>query len=523
MQDFDIEKYLNIIFRRKYLIIISLLLSILGGFVYYLVVPKVYEATTLILVQPQRVPEGYVHKLVEGTVGERLRTISQQVTSRTNLEKIVAEFGLDSNYKDARDMEEVVAATRNRVKIEVKGDEKGREASTFTIAFQASKPDIAMKVANALASNFISENLKIREEQALGTSFFLTDELESVRRQLAEKENQLSLYRERYMGGLPEQLQTNLNILERLQAQLEQFGSNTRDAENRRILIQTQLAERTKTSVEVSASSGESTVGTRSLQSLKNELAFLEGRYTGKHPDVLRLRETISALERETPAATLTNERSYGSVVVSPLDAALKKQLKEVELEIVNLKEEAKNTRTQIAGYRRKVEDTPRREQELVSLNRDYENLKGIYNSLLSRKLEADIAVSMEKKQKGEQFRVIDSAKSPARPIKPDMLKILLLAVTAGLLLGGGLAYFSEMRDTSYRSPEELEEEIKLPVFLSIPLRYSEREIRRLKKGELLKAAAVSVGFAISAIGILAATRGIEETLSFVNSIFGKV
>jgi len=179
------------------------------------------------------------------------------------------------------------------------------------------------------------------------------------------------------MGGLPEQLLSNLNILERLQTQSEQLGSNTRDAENRRILIQTQLAERSKASTEVLAFSSEPTSGSRSLQSLKGELTSLEGRYTSNHPDVLRLRETIAAVERETAITKSSGETHSEPLAVSAIDVALKKQLKEVELEIINLKEETKNTRSQIAGYRKKVEDTPRREQELLSLNRDYDNLKG--------------------------------------------------------------------------------------------------------------------------------------------------
>ena len=251
MQNLEIQKYTEIALRRKYWIIIPMLLSFLGGMVYFLQAPKIYEAATLILVQPQRVPGSYVRPIMEGTVEGRLRTISQQVTSRTNLEKIIAEYKLGVESDNSLDPDELVTAIRKRVRIDVRGQGQG-ETSTFTIGFQAKNPESSMKVANALASNFIAENLKIREEQALGTSGFLSDELEGVRKRLVEKEDELKKYRERYMGGLPEQLQSSLAILGRFEGQSEQLNSSLRDAENRKILIQTQIADRSKARMDIS-------------------------------------------------------------------------------------------------------------------------------------------------------------------------------------------------------------------------------------------------------------------------------
>jgi hypothetical protein len=141
----------------------------------------------------------------------------------------------------------------------------------------------------------------------------------------------------------------------------------------------------------------------------------------------------------------------------------------------------------------------------------------------LNRKLEADIAVSLERKQKGEQFRVIDPAKMPFKPIKPDINKILLFAVAIGLGLGLSLAYLTEILDSSYRKPEEIERELKIPVLMSIPVRYSMQEMKRIKKIEFLKAASVSVGFAVSAAGIVLATKGVAKTIEFMNSIIERI
>jgi uncharacterized protein involved in exopolysaccharide biosynthesis len=245
MEPTDITRYLDIMAKRKWWIVIPFLLTILAGLTHVLVAPKVYEAQTLILVQPQRVPEDFVRTIVSATVEDRLRTIIQQVTSRTNLERIIQKHGLFSSRENRMILDQKVVLLREHISINVSHGTRGRDrdASAFTITFRGKDPRKVMKVTNDLATNFISENLKIRESQALGTSEFLSEELESAEKRLAVKEEELKQYRERYMGGLPEQLGTNLSILERLQGQMEQLLSSLRDGENRRIAIQAQIAE----------------------------------------------------------------------------------------------------------------------------------------------------------------------------------------------------------------------------------------------------------------------------------------
>ena len=276
MDTFDITKYIEMALRRKYWIIIPFLVSVLGGLGYFLKAPKVYEAQTLILVQPQEVPRDYVRSIVSTSVENRLRTITQQVTSRTNLEKIIQRYNLLKGRTVSLRIDNMVSSLRRRISIDVSGGNRRQETSTFTIAFRGKDPNSVMKVTNALASNFIAENLRIREAQAQGTSIFLADELESARRRLLENEKELKDYKERYMGGLPEQLQTNLSILTGLQGQVEQINSNLRDAENRKIVFQTRIAEQSRTRVGFAASLGGQSEETRDIQSLRNELASLE-------------------------------------------------------------------------------------------------------------------------------------------------------------------------------------------------------------------------------------------------------
>jgi polysaccharide chain length determinant protein (PEP-CTERM system associated) len=534
MEPLNLTQYLDMALRRKWWITIPFLLTLLVGIAYALLVPRVYEAETLILVQPQKVPQDFVRTIVSSDVEDRLRTITQQVTSRTNLERIIKEFELyDKPPESDLLLDEKVELLREKVRIDVARG--GRGGNAFTISFQSKDPRKAMQVTNGLASNFISENLKIRESQALGTSAFLSDELETVRKRLVEKEEQLKEYRQRYMGGMPEHLPTNLRMLERLQGMLDQKNKSLIDAENRKLILQEQMSA-TRVGSRISA---EGDVGSRvgggpaldpaevssgELAELKKQLTLLETRYTDNHPDIRRLRKMISELEgaetgSEAGHAGPASEPAKPISTIPEGKETPGSQLAEIQTEIKSLKYEIGKVQEKIASYQQKVEDTPKREQELLSMQRDYENLRELYNSLLNRKLEADIAVSMEKKQKGEQFRVIDPAKIPDRPIKPNLKKIIIMVLFLGLAMGGGLAYLKEMMDTSYTTPEEVEGDLRVPVLLSMPIRYTMEEWRRIKKRQILAVAGVVMGFFISATALVLATKGWNATLEYIKRV----
>ncbi|RLC31789.1 MAG: protein GumC [Deltaproteobacteria bacterium] len=514
----DITQYLDMAQRRKWWIIIPFLLTLLAGLAYALMAPKVYRAETLILVQSPKVPQDYVRSIISTSAEDRLRTITQQVTSRTNLEKIIREYGLYSEAENKTlTLDQKVALFRKNIDIQTtRGRREG--PSSFSISFSGKDPKKVMQVTNTLASNFISENLRIRESQAIGTSTFLSDELKSAERRLAEKEADLRRYREKYMGGLPEQLDTNLRILERLQEQLDQAANNLRDAENRRLALQTQLAEQEKAvAVLPPASPGAGNREPEDLLSLKSRLASLQAKYTENHPDVIRLKNMIARLEAEEPESG-DSDLPVDVRPRSALGESLKRQLQNTILEIKNLKGEMKDIQSQIAWYQNKVAETPKREQELLSLKRDYDNLQEVYNSLLNRKLEAEIAVSMEKKQKGEQFRVIDPAKIPDRPVSPDMRKVILMTLALGLGLGGGLAFLKETLDTSFKTPEDLKNELQLPVLVSLPIQQTAKELKQIKRKNLLAYFATGFLFILSAVAIVMATKGVDKTMEFVRN-----
>jgi polysaccharide chain length determinant protein (PEP-CTERM system associated) len=532
MNLFDIIKYLKIALKRKYLIIISFLLVLLAGLTYGMITPKMYKGETLILMVTQKVPETYVKSIVNLSMEERLRTIRQQVTSRTNLERIIEEHKLfDNPTYGITFMQEKVKAFRKRIQINV------APGTSFRISFEDEDPNKAMDGTNKLASNFISENLRMREERAIGTSQFLADNLESVRKDLEEKEELIKQYRQMHMGAMPDNLNTNLNVLGRIQTQLEQLHNNLRAAQERKLIIQQQIAntemmkrqmtdaELVTPSVETDLTTDGSYGASSQVTTLRDNLKLLESRYTDNHPDVKRLKELIAKIEAEEAKAYEPEDNALAEQPMPELSMTdlLRPQLDQVNIEITNLRAAIGKAESQVELYQERIEETPKREQELISLNRDYDNLRNLYNSLLQRKLESEIALDMEKKQKGEQFKVIDPAKFPEQPFRPDHRKILLITIIVALVLGGGLVFMVETLDTSYKTPEEVEEDLGVPVLMSMPIRYTQNELRKQKLRDFVMASSVAAAFVLAAVSIVLATKGVNETMNYVKTILDRI
>jgi len=510
---FDIHAYIEIALRRKWYIIIPLVCSILISFGVYKVLPKVYRAATLILVQPQRVPEAYVRSTITDPMTSRLNTIGQEILSRTRLEKVIQEFNLYPELQNKKPMEEIIDNMRKAIEVKVQNslrDDRLNErineriTNSFSISYEGKEPRTVMMVANKLASLFIEENLKVRESQAEGTSEFLSKELLNMEDQLKKKEQQIQNFKERNIGQLPQQQDANLRILERMQQQLQTTNQNLRATEDRSVLLQNQIGFLKK---------GDSLQSTRGLQKnlapgsedlgsgqlsedplitqlnlLKRELSSAQSKYTESHPDVIDLKKRIASLERKVEAKIKAGQEGVAedNLSASISDPATKRlltqytdQLNEVQLEAKRYKEEIRSLKEQIALYQKRIEETPRREQELVLLSRDYELLKSNYQSLLDKKIQAQMAENLERKQQGEQFKILDPARLPEKPFKPDRNRILLMGAIFGLMAGLGLTWFRESMDQSFHTVPEVEQYLEIPVIAVIPSLKEEKQSKR--------------------------------------------
>lgn len=489
------ELIIEMVLRRRWWIILPVILSLCVGIVLAFKLPKSYKASTTILVQPQRVPEDYVRSIVADSIQSRINTITHQILSRTNLESVIRKFDLVriDDTSGAR-LEAAVNGLRSKIGINVSRNR--RASSAFTISYEGSDPEKVRDITNALASSFIDENLKIRETQALGTSDFLESELTAMRKLLEEKEKKLREFRFQYIGELPNQLDANLRIIDRLQANRNEKEKVLRD-----------LRDRLQRLREDANADGENPTTLEGMQAALDGLLL---KYTDKHPDVIRLKNQIKEFEVQmknpdsvtgrTLAASLPNRR-----VLREMEA-IEKNIREAETEIAL-------TQAKIRDYEARVEATPKHEQELLAIQRDYQNIQKSYSSLLNRKLEAEIAVNMERKQKGEQFRIIDPARLPTHPSSPDMRKLFLLFAGVGFAIGGGIVILLEFMNPSFRLPEDIEKQLGVQVLATIPIIQDGKTVLLKRANHVLTVSALMVATALlltfAAIALLGMKPGL--------------
>jgi len=458
----NVSDYIEILRRRLWFIIVPFVAIILGTIIYVIFAPRIYMASTMILVSPQKVPESYIHPTVTTSVAERLQSIAQEVMSRTRLEQVIAELNLYKKEAKSRTKEEVVELMRKDIRVELP---KGKEGY-FAISYMTGDRNMAATVANRLASLFIEENLKVREQQAMGTTEFLATELSNTKAKLDEMDKQILEYKRQYMGELPEQRDSNLKIFEQYQAQSLKVAESLRAAQDRKILLQKQLSD-LETSGTLSTSdntksgrSGAAGSYESEIAILKNNLESLRGKYTENHPDVMVTKRKIADLESKRTTLTIKNDPRYRE---------LQGQIVATDMEIRRLKQEEATNQGQMSKYRARVENAPLREQSMATLMREYQNTKLAYDTLLQKSQGAQQAENLERRQKGEQFKVIDPARVPEKPFSPNIPKILLMGLMAAIGGGLGLALLREQMDRSFRDAEDVEMTLGVKVLANIP------------------------------------------------------
>lgn len=540
------DQIIDALIRGKWIIIIPLCISLTLGLAKTLTSEKTYEASTMILVQPQRVPTNYVQSVVTSTIGQRISTISQQILSRSNLEKIIDQFGLYENSENMY-LEDKIEGMRKRIRVKIDHTRAGAEA--FSISFQGSDPQRVMRIANTLASYFMDENLKVREAQAIGTSEFLDSELEKTRKRLEEREQKLADYRARYLGGLPDELETNLRTLDRLQQQLTEKNTILREARNGLSLLESQIAQSKEMASQTigdpfggfefeEESTFAESESEKKLAAARQAYDNLLLKYTEKHPDVAKLKKTMEkleksieeektaaqeaqALEESLPDAEMTDEGDplAGAMDAMPNFAAMQQevQLKQIRNEIQKIETDIAAIEKAMKIYQQRVEDTPKRELELQSLKRDYSNIQDIFNSLLDRKLEAELSVNMEKKQKGEQFRILDHARLPEKPISPNVKLLFLMSIALGAGLGGGIVFLMEILNISViRRNEQVENSLGLNILASIPPLERPGDRMRQRVKNILFAGCCVYSAVFLAFFMILNVKGLDRTTNFI-------
>ena len=497
----EMREYGKLFLRRKWLIVFSVLSVLFAASVYCVVSPELYKSSISILVIPQTVPQDYVRSTISLQVDQQLATIQQQVMSRTTLTKVMEELHLFEKERKKLTSEELFAMMRKRIEIEVVQGQSRGSSEVFSLSFLHENPKDAMHGAARLASLFIEENLKTREHQAVGTSEFLESQLRETKARLEVMEKRVKDYKMKNMGELPQQMDANLRMLTGLQDRLRSIESGIRSAEERKAFLEAQFNLIGKT-----ASTGTTGNGnpvsvfpqdpSRSLEAelarKKAKLADLTARYTEMVPEVLRAKQDVAELEgrieearRSATALAAGSQKADHKTPEAELSSTgideirrMGTQMKVVTSEIASLKKERTEIRKSIAAVEQKINQSPRREQEMISLIRDYDNQKLSYDDLLRKKLQADVSQNLEKRQKGTQFQILDPANLPEVPIQPNRMRVMGISLVLALFLGFGGAIAWEAMDPRLRDVRDFRHLYKVPILGYIPV-FQDQQFQR--------------------------------------------
>jgi polysaccharide biosynthesis transport protein len=457
----EFADYFDVLKKRKWVLLVWLVVGLVGAGVAFLLLPKVYRSSTLVLVESQKVPTDYIKPMAVDTIEERLIAIQQQILSRTLLQKIIEEFHVYDDELKRQALEDVIDLMRRDIKITMVDDRFHRNIQAFTISYDSDQPALAMQVTNKLASLFIGENLKVREQLVEGTSEFLDGELQRVKERLDKQEAEISLYKQKHIGQLPQQEEAMFRTLDRLTMEMQTQNDMLR------MLVERKEIMRDAIETSAGATGGVVHLSPKGrLRQLREQQAQLLSEYKDTYPDVLRVKREIKDLEARVARGPSSDDLEE-DVVISGSD--MDSQLRTVDAEIKVRRHRAGEIQAQIKSLEQRMEQMPIREQELSTLLRDYETTNKRYQSLLANKESAKITEQMEKRQKGEQFRVLDPANLPIKPVKPDPLRVFLGGIMVGLMLGGGTIWWLDFKNLPFRRPEEIESSLGLPMLASIP------------------------------------------------------
>jgi uncharacterized protein involved in exopolysaccharide biosynthesis len=420
-----------------------------------------YQSEMLIQIVPQRVPDAYVRSTVTMRTEDRLNALSQQVMSRTELEKLIVQMDLYPEMRRRMPMEDVVARMRANIPLEVvKSQRDSRDAEAFYVRFTYPDADIAMRVTEKIGALYIDVNSRDRGSLAEATNSFLETQLAESRARLEEQERKLEQFRERNSGRLPTQIDFNMQAIQNTQLQLQNLRESLARDRDQKLLLEQLYREGQQEPVAApppivvapaAANDPAALAGTpqQQLAVAREQLAQLETRMTAEHPSIIRLKKTIRDLEArvaDEEAKAAAARKAGGDrppvVAVSQAEQARRDRLAQQRAQIESLErqirfKESEEQRLQsvVADYQTRIEQTPGIESEWIALTRDYQQGQESYKDLLGKRDQSKVAAELERRQIGEQFRVLDPARRPLRPTGVarihDVLEVFQLPVLA--------------------------------------------------------------------------------------------
>ena len=530
------QEYGEILRRRWFLILSLAVLGPLLGYSGSLAFHSRYTSKSLLLIESQRIPDSYVKSLISEDLNMRVSNIEEHILSRSQLQPIIERYSLFKEVAGRQTMEGLVLLLQKAIEVTpLKPIVRSRDETVpgFEIAVTLDDPRVAQQVCTDIASMFVEADIRQRSQTAQGTTNFLQSQLDDAKRHLDEQDVKLAEFKRKYMGMLPDDSQTNLNLLNTLDTQLSAITQALNRAQQDKAYTETILAQQAQAWEITKEFKPGSTLNPalepdplrKRLADLQNYLANLQAQYTDDYPAVINTRAEIEDLKKQisgTPShstsASTADKAKKDSPVEPPQIGQLRAQVHSYEEAIQVNSREQKRLQDEIKRYESRLQLSPVVEQEYKQLTRDYQTALQFYNELLNKRDQSGMATDLERRQEGEQFRVVDPANLPEKPSFPNRLLFALGGLGLGLFLGIGTSIAGAMNDKRLRSELDIQFYLGVNAFALIPSMHSPMNGKRLpkenSKAKLPKGAALTLAISSGRPGNGARTVSVTDPLS---------
>lgn len=480
------EEFLKIAWRRRWIIVVPLVVAAVGTFVWTRTLPDVYRSEATVLIIPPQVSATVVRPTIDGRLKERIELMKRQILSRTRLEQIIEELNLYKTERKELLMDQVIDRMQKDVNIMAGKAGRRQDPNNIVVSYDSEDPTSAMQVTERLASLLVKENMEKRSGQSESTIQFLQSQADESLRQLQELEGRLEEFKKAHAGSLPNQIETNLQLMNGARQEVQAMTEGISQDRGRQTAIERSIADEMAFG-NVTAGGGGRGTGTgrgaanatpaQQLATAKSNLEALRLRYTEDHPDVRTAKGQVAELEKKVEAEALQQPLSGTSTAaLTPAEAERQKRLSKLRGDLQALDREIKlkqdrmaRAQKSLAENEKRIQSAPALEAQMTDLMRNHGAMKNAYDGLVKKLQDARIAASLEERQVGEQFRISDPARRPERPRGPDRIRINLIGAFLGLGLGLAIAGLLEYRDTSVRTEEDVLVALSLPVLALVP------------------------------------------------------
>lgn len=510
----DPEDIVDIIRRNRSWLAAPTLAGLVLAVVIAFLWPDTYVSTSVIRVVPPQVPANFVPTNVATQMSERINSMAQTILSRGTLTSIIETYGLYPRQRNSLPLEDIIEDMKGAIHIgRVRSiqESRGNNLTAFQVEFAYENRYLAQKVCQDLVSRFINENTRERANQSAMTTQFLKDQWQAAKNELDQIERELTEFRIRNAGQLPDQWGVNIQQLSALEARLSNLNGNIGRLNQEKLMLESQI-RMAKERIDAIRGAAAGIVGgeytdprlaayNEQIKQAERQLTVQLQAYTANHPDVRRYEAQIELLRKERDAYIASSKDRAASapaeeaarVVLTPEQArelqSLTAELQDRQLEIqakdLQIEEAVKEvgrTNQRIAMVEQRLQAAPVGQQEYATVIRDYDLAKRRYDELNTKMSASEIATDLENRKQGETLELLDPASLPERPTDPARPLIIVMGLLVGLGIGVGLVLLREMKDTTLKSLKDVRAYTQLVVLGSVPLLENDLVVMRRRR-----------------------------------------